>query len=233
MPQQHKGLTHPGGGRAAPGQDERYFAQHPGVVSLRTLPAPQHDVLAFLAVVPQQPFASAQQAAPDLQQACAPEQHDLTWAQQSLPWAQQPSLTVALQQAEPLSQQASFLPQQSFTLALQQEPSLWQQDGFLPQQSFTPASAADGTGAANNTEADRAANANRLANMIVSTNRVLKTEIDGQRRGARSAHEARTGGDSAKRLPGRPSQQSQRQWSSRRGGGEWTALAGMGSAASG
>ena len=158
MPQQHKGLTHPGGGRAAPGQDERYFAQHPGVVSLRTLPAPQHDVLAFLAVVPQQPFASAQQAAPDLQQACAPEQHDLTWAQQSLPWAQQPSLAGATQQARSLAQQDSFLAQQS------DEAAFWS----------APA------GPATNNPNDRTRAVNRFVNMIFSTK--MRSEVPGTAR---------------------------------------------------
>jgi hypothetical protein len=146
------------------------------------VPTWQQDFTASLLSEPQQSAALVQQAAPAWQQGWAPVQQDFTCLQQSLPWAQQPSLTVALQQAEPLSQQASFLPQQSFTLALQQEPSLEQQDGFLPQQSFRPASSADWTGAANSRAADRAANTNRFPNMIISTNRVLKRELYGRRR---------------------------------------------------
>jgi hypothetical protein len=107
----------------------------------------QQDFTASRAGTPQQSSARAQQEAAALQQRWAPPQHDLTRAQQSLPCAQQPSLTAALQQAEPLPQQASF----------------------CPQQSFGPAFSADWAGAANSMAAVRAAKTNSFTNMILST----------------------------------------------------------------
>jgi hypothetical protein len=93
------------------------------VLSLRTLPTPQQDFLNSFAVMPQQPFASAQQVAPALQQGWAPAQHGLTWTQQSLPCAQQPSLAGAAQQARSLAQHVSFLAQQSDEDAFRSAPA--------------------------------------------------------------------------------------------------------------